>query len=143
MTVTGDVVTNRLSPPNSKTPAFTVVPPVYVFTPLNTNVPTPSFVNETGEEPSAITPAKLPPRTVNAVPPMVSNPPDPPFKPSNSTEPAANVADPFAVSTTPTGKLAPLATANVAPEATDTNSDAKLADPFNANVPTLTVVDPV
>jgi hypothetical protein len=132
-----------LFPPNSNTPAFTVVPPVKVFTPLNTNVPLPAFVNETGEDPSAITPANVPPPNVNAVPPIVTNPPDPPLKPSNSTDPAASVTVPFAVKTVSTGKLAPPATVNVAPVATVTNADAKLAEPFNAKVPAFTPVAPV
>jgi hypothetical protein len=116
---------------------------VNVFTPLNTNVPLPAFVNDTGEDPSAITPANVPLPNVNAVPPIVTNPPDPPLNPSNSTDPAASVTVPFAVKTVPTGKLAPPATVNVAPVATVTNAEAKLAEPFNANVPAFTLVVPV
>jgi hypothetical protein len=138
--VTGEDVTNRSFPAISKVPAFTVVPPVKVFTPPSTNVPAPSFVKVTADAPSEITPAKFPLLTVNAEPFINTEPP--PFKPKNSTDPAASVTAPFAVKTVATGSEAPAATFNAAPTPTVNVSDNKLAEPLKANVPALTTVEP-
>jgi hypothetical protein len=93
--------------------------------------------------PFSITPANVPLLNVNAVPSKLTLPLDAPSNVSNVTADAANSTAPFAVTTAPTGTNAPLATLNVAPFATEIAVDAKLPLPLNANVPALTVVDPV
>jgi hypothetical protein len=80
---------------------------------------------------------------VNVVPSKLTVPVDAPSNVSNVTADAANSTAPFAVTTAPTGTNAPLATLNVAPFATEIAVDANLPLPVSANVPALTVVDPV
>jgi hypothetical protein len=131
-------------PVNANVPAFTLVVPVNVFTPLKLNVPALAFTNDpVPVPPSAITPPNVPLLSVNAVPSNATNPVDAPFNVNNVTALAASSTVPFAVTTALTGTKAPLATLNVAPLATVTAVDAKLPLPVNANVPALTLVDPV
>jgi hypothetical protein len=81
--------------------------------------------------------------SVSAVPSNVTNPVDAPFNVNNVTALAPNSTVPFAVTTAPTGTKAPLATLNVAPEATVNPVDARLPLPVNANVPAFTLVAPL
>ena len=109
-----------------------------MFVPLKLNVPALTFTNEPVGVPSATTPAYAPLLNVNAVPSNVTNPLEAPFNVSNVTALAANSTVPFAVTTAPTGTLAPPPTLNVAPLDTVIAVDARLPAPVNAN---LTDVD--
>jgi hypothetical protein len=135
---------NRAEPVNANVPALTVVAPLYVFTPPKLNTPALTFTNEpVPDPPSAITPANVPLLNVNAVPSKLTRPLEAPSNVSNVTADAANSTVPSAITTAATGTNAPLATLSVAPFATVNAVDAKLPLPLNANVPALTVVDPV
>jgi hypothetical protein len=137
------VEANRADPVNANVPAFTLVDPVNVLTPLKLNVPAPTFTNDPTDPPSATTPANTPPLNVNAVPSNVTNPVDAPFNVSNSAanDDIANV--PSTVTAAPVANAASAPTLKVAPVATVNAVDAKLPVPVSANVPAFTLVEPV
>jgi hypothetical protein len=134
-----EVDANRATPLNTNVPAFTLVAPVYVFTPPNVNVPPLTFTNEPATDPSTITPPNNPSPTVNAVPSNVTEPVDPPFNVNNSNATALSNTVPLAVNTVSVGKApdttAPFATLNIV--------DANRPVPLNASVPAFTAVAPV
>ena len=130
-------------PVNANVPAFTLVVPVTVFTPLKLNVPALTFTSEPVPlPPFAITPANVPSFNVNAVPFKATDPVTP-FNVNNSAAVAESDNVPSTVNTADADTAAKVSTDNVAPLATLTAVDAKLPPPVNANVPALTVVDPV
>jgi hypothetical protein len=114
-----------------------------VFTPLNVNVPPPTFTNEPVPVPSATTPAYVPLPNVNAVPFNVTLPLNAPSNVNNVTADADKANAPSTVTAAVTGTAAPDATLIVAPLATVIPVDAKRPLPFNANVPAFTLVVPV
>jgi hypothetical protein len=124
-------------------PAFTEVVPEYVFTPLNASTPSPVFTSEPADVPFAITPPKAPAPTVNTVPFNVTVPVPPPFKTANVTANGESTTEPSAANSTDPSSPAPDATVSAAPEATATSPETNRPVPLNANVPALTVVDPV
>jgi hypothetical protein len=134
---------NRPLPLNANVPAFTLVVPVYVFTPLNVSVPPLTFTNEPDAVPSATTPAYVPLLNVNAVPFNVTRPLDAPPNVNNVTAPADNSNVPSTVTAAPTGTAASSPTLIVAPLATVIPVDANRPFPLNASVPSFTLVEPV
>jgi hypothetical protein len=116
---------------------------VYVFTPLKLNVPAPTFTKEPAVVPSRITPSNVPPLNVNSVPSNVTRPVEAPFNVNNSTALAANANVPSTVTAAPVANAASAPTSNIAPPATVTAVEANRPKFVKANVPALTVVDPV
>jgi hypothetical protein len=133
----------RADPLSAKIPAFTVVDPVKVFTPLNVNAPLLTFTNEPAADPSAITPPNIPLLNVNAVPPNTARPVTPPSNVSNSAAVADSVNVPSNVKAALVDNAAPDSTETSAPAATVIAADVNRAVPLNANVPASTAVAPV
>ena len=121
------LVESRLSPPESTNePSFTVVPPVYEFTPLKISAPAPSFTRLCVPARIALT---VPLCATNAVPveikvPFCTTPP------ANVTVPNVVWLLPLSSNTPPLVVIEPLV-------------ESRLSPPESSNEPSFTVVPPV